>query len=96
MLVGSSGPPVIIDTPVYQDGWYEDIDARDIIFRIDALIDDIDIRAGTIEPTDDQKTGRARIIDPGLSEGDIRQRLEYIKTIAEWALENGYSSLTAH
>ena len=78
------------------DGGYEEIDARDLLFRIEAIVDEIDIRAGTIEPKDERGEGGARIIDPGMDQGHIEKRLEYIKKIAKWALENGYSKLIAN
>ena len=80
----------------YLDGDYEQIDARDLLFRIEAIVDEIDIRAGTVEPKDERGEGGARIIDPGMDQGDIEKRLGYIKKMAQWALDNGYSKLNAH
>lgn len=72
---------------------YGSIDARDLILKIDAYINEIDVRAGTVEPRDEKGEEGARIIDPGLSEQDIWDRLNRIKAVAEWAIENGYRTL---
>ena len=41
---------------------YSSIDARDLILKIDAYIDEIDVKAGTVEPRDEKGEGGPRII----------------------------------
>ena len=85
----------VLDIPYY-DGSFDEIDARDLLFRIEAIIDDIDISAGIIEPKDEKREDGPHIIDPGLDKGDIEKRLNHIKHIAQWAIDNGYSKLSAY
>ena len=72
---------------------YGSIDATDLILKIDAYINDIDVKAGTVEPRDEKGEGGARIIDPGMNEEEVWERLNRIKAVAEWAIENGYRTL---
>ena len=72
-----------------------DINARDLLIRIDTYINEIDINAGIREPRDERGEGGARIIDPGMDTDYITQRLEQIRAMAEWAIDNGYTTLRA-
>ena len=75
------------------DHEYHEISARDLLLKIDAYIDEIDIKAGTVDPRDEKSESGSRIIDPGLSVQNIQDRLNTIKRMAEWAIDNGYSTL---
>ena len=77
---------------IYDPG---NIDARDLLIRIDSYINDIDIRAGVREPRDERTEAGARVIDQGIDEDYIKTRLDQIRSIAEWAIENGYNTLYA-
>ncbi len=72
-----------------------EIDARDLLIRIDSYIDEVDINAGIREPRDERGEKGARIIDPGIDADYINQRLEQIRAMAEWAIDNGYTTLHA-
>ena len=80
----------------YREGPFELIDARTIILKIEAFLDDIDINAGVIEPSDEKGERGARMIDPGLNKADISGRIRQLHKMATWALNNGYTKLGAH
>ena len=71
----------------------EPVDARDLVFRIDAIINDIDVRAGVVEPQSGKTEGGAQFYDQGIDEDYIRNRVIQVRAVAQWALDNDYSKV---
>ena len=60
---------------------------------VDAIINDIDVRAGVVEPQSGKTEGGAQFYDQGIDEDYIRNRVIQVRAVAQWALDNDYSKV---
>lgn len=74
------------------DSGFFDINVRDLYQRIENLRDD-DIKLHAKDAYSSQVTGGPKIIHGGLNFNDIKLRLNEIKKIALWAMNNHYDTI---
>lgn len=66
---------------------FSDMPAADLIMKIDTMF----------APEERSSSGDdSRIVDPGLNPEQIDQRLMRVRQIAQWALDNNYSTISVH
>lgn len=82
----------VLNLDQYNVGYGYVIPARELLIKIDNYNDelaDIDARL----PTTHTGSGGASMISFGLDGNQIKQRLEKIRSIASWAIENNYDEI---
>lgn len=84
----------VLDMKQYgEEGGYFGMPAADLIMKIDMM--QANPRGREAEDTGGPGTDKARFISMGLDSNQIDQRLMTIRQIAQWALDNGYSTISA-
>jgi len=69
------------------------ISARDLLMKIDTYNHDLADFDARLDKCSGGSCGKANLISVGLSGDQIRQRLEIIRNIAKWAIDNDYDTI---